>query len=168
MIVVSDDDSTADQGMISDFNKMSSGYMYGLADAYMISNNDAGLETLAVVCSDRLKPQTVQSRKVLTHPNRRQAPQIGTRTDPDLLHAKLSGKQAIAKNAERQSNNSRTSCIDAVFVNKSPEPLQDTPSRQESDNFLDLRLHFSKYRRQICRSTAVSTPVYRSSAIVIS
>ena len=61
MIVVGDDNSAADQDMISNFNKIGSSYMHRLTDTNVISYDDFGPENLVIVSGNRLYPQAVCS-----------------------------------------------------------------------------------------------------------
>src|ERR1700733_10544102 len=91
MVMVRDRNLTADQDVITDLNPVSGGYMDKVNGTGMISGSDSRREGLVVILGNGFEPEPGSSLAVFTHIDGRQATQISTWTNSDLLNSKCPG-----------------------------------------------------------------------------
>src|SRR5580698_5224409 len=96
MVMIRDRNLTAHQDVITYLNAISGRYMNKVTETSMVSDRDSWREGLVVIPGNGFEPQSGSSLAILTHIDGRQATQVRTWANSDLVDSKCPGDQTVS------------------------------------------------------------------------
>ncbi len=120
MIVIRNDDFTANQDIIPDDHRVCAGDMGPMADTNVIADDQFRSKALVAVTCDRFQPQPVSREEVFSHRNTGESAKIGSATYVESADAEFAGQHTISGYVERPESQCGQQNIAAILLPESP------------------------------------------------